>query len=60
MPTFCRKIPLSGWWGDKFLETYAIIDVDRQFGYKSGCSRVKLEENVSENRFLTATAKSAA
>ena len=31
-----EKNPLSGWWVDKFMEIYAIIAGDRQFGYKRG------------------------
>jgi hypothetical protein len=57
----CEKIPLSGGLLDKFIEIYATIAVDRQFGHKKRkLSGVKLGERAPQNRFLTAVAKPAA
>lgn len=46
-----EKIILSAWLVGKFLESYAIIAVARQFGSKRGC--FKLAERAPQNRFLT-------
>ena len=58
MPKFLKKIPLSGWWFDKFKESYAILAVDRQFGNKKRKrAGVNLGNRGPQNRFLIAMAK---
>ena len=54
------KITISGGWVDRYLENYAIIAVDRQFGYKRGnLSGMNSVGEVPKTGFLTALAKVA-
>jgi len=54
------KITISGGWVDRYLENYAIIAVDRQFGYKRGnLSEMNSVGEVPKTGFLTALAKVA-
>jgi hypothetical protein len=36
MPKIFAKITISGGWVDRYMENYAIIAVNRPFGYKRG------------------------